>query len=153
MTTPLTTEQERALGALLAHLPPKPSAPTPTPATPDGWQAWLGISGHDLRAKALSFLRQKDTLHHQALDWLERNPLEATLEFIVGAAWAFYQAEKGHNEKILTYLDAFYYIATCASVGYADIFAVTQAGRTIAALVMLVGPALAAKSLDRPQNR
>jgi hypothetical protein len=48
-------------------------------------------------------------------------------------------------------VDAFYYISTCASVGYADIFAVTQAGRAIAALVMIIGPALTTNSLNRPK--
>jgi hypothetical protein len=67
-----------------------------------------------------------------------------------GAALAFYQAEKGVNPKIETFTDAFYYISTCASVGYADIFAQTQTGKAIASFVMIIGPALAAKSLDRP---
>ena len=46
---------------------------------------------------------------------------------------------------------AFYYITTCASVGYADVFAVTQPGRAIAALVMIIGPALTNRVLDRPR--
>ena len=66
------------------------------------------------------------------------------------AALAFFQAERGINPKINSYMDAYYYISTCASVGYADVFAVTQMGKAIAALVMTVGPALAAKALDRP---
>ena len=147
----LTPEQTQALNTLLAHLPPKPRVTAAPPAPTDDWQAWLGISGHDLRAKVLGLLQSKNERHHQVLDWFERNPLEAGLELIAGAAWAFYQAEKGQNEKVATYLDAFYYIATCASVGYADIFAVTQAGRAIAALVMLIGPAITSKALDRPQ--
>jgi hypothetical protein len=54
------------------------------------------------------------------------------------------------NPKITSYVDAFYYIATCASVGYADIFAATQTGRAIAAMVMIVGPALTSRALDKP---
>ena len=76
--------------------------------------------------------------------------MDAAFEFLGAAALAFYLAERGVNPKVETYVDAFYYIATCASVGYADIFAATQAGRAIAALVMVVGPALAAKALERP---
>jgi hypothetical protein len=71
--------------------------------------------------------------------------------FLAASSAAFYAAEKDQNPRIKTYIDAFYYISTCASVGYADIFAATQTGRAIAALVMIVGPALAARSLDRPK--
>lgn len=82
--------------------------------------------------------------------WAARDPLAALAQFLAAAALAFYAAEKGANPKIRTYVDAFYYISTCASVGYADIFAITQAGRAIAALVMMVGPALAARALEAP---
>jgi hypothetical protein len=37
-------------------------------------------------------------------------------------------------------------------VGYADIFAQTQAGRAIATLVMTVGPALTNEILDHPHK-
>jgi len=50
----------------------------------------------------------------------------------------FYLAERGTNPKIKTLVDALYYISTCLSVGYADIFAQTQTGRAIATLVMTV---------------
>ena len=84
------------------------------------------------------------------LDVVERYPLDSAVAFLATAALAFYAAEKGVNPKIKTYIDTFYYIATCASIGYADIFAATQTGRGIATFVMIVGPALAARSLDRP---
>ena len=77
--------------------------------------------------------------------------MDASLEILGVASWAFYEAEKDANPRVTSYVDAFYYISTCASVGYADIFAVTQAGRAIAALVMIVGPALTANSLNRPK--
>ncbi|RWZ25404.1 ion channel, partial [Escherichia coli] len=64
-----------------------------------------------------------------------------------------YLAEKHANPKIKTFTDAFYYISTCASVGFADIFAVTQSGKAIASLVMTVGPSLTAKALTRPEEK
>jgi hypothetical protein len=80
---------------------------------------------------------------------VEYCPLDAVFEFLATASLAFYTTEKDANPKIKTYVDAFYYIATCASVGYADVFAVTQTGRSIASLVMIVGPALTSRSLER----
>ena len=82
---------------------------------------------------------------------MEHNPLDAAVTFLAAASYAFYVAEKDVNPKIKTYIDAFYYISTCASVGYADIFAATQTGRAIAGLVMIVGPALTNRALDRPR--
>lgn len=83
---------------------------------------------------------------------LTNNPLEANVTFLLGATTAFYRAEVGVNPGIKTWIDALYYISTCLSVGYADIFAVTQPGRAIAALVMMVGPALTAELLDPPER-
>lgn len=142
---PLTPEQHRALEAL-----------TGAPAAHDWTSLWLGVPLAELRARWSLARAQLRAAEQAALTWAARNPLEAAFQFIAGAAAAFYQAEKGANPKIRTYLDAFYYISTCASVGYADIFAVTQTGRAIAAVVMLVGPALAARTLDPgagPQHR
>ncbi len=47
-------------------------------------------------------------------------------------------------------MDALYYISTCLSVGYADIFAQTQSGKLIATLTMTIGPALTSNALDPP---
>ena len=135
----LTREQQIALEALFV---PPPSA------TDEFLQTWLGVSTRDVRTSVFGLLQHKDKLEARVRAWAERNPLDTAFQFVGAAAWAFYAAEKGANPKINTYVDAFYYISTCASVGYADIFAVTQIGRAIAAVVMLVGPALAARSLD-----
>ena len=143
----LTNEQEHALNQLLAHLPPRPQ---PTPAVPGFLHTWLGLPEHELQAKLLSLLNKKNRLEGQFLDWLEGNPLDSAFIFLGVTAAAFYQAEKDENPRIETFVDAFYYIATCASVGYADIFAATQTGRAIASLVMIVGPAITNKALDRP---
>jgi hypothetical protein len=141
----VTQEQQQALDALMAQIH--------KPAEPDVLQAWLGFSRGELREKVFSLLEQKTEVQQVALDWIERNPLDASIEILGVASWAFYQAEKDANPKVATFMDAFYYISTCASVGYADIFAVTQAGRAIAALVMIVGPALTTGSLNRPKSK
>jgi hypothetical protein len=150
----LTPEQQHALDELFnvpnasdvgAHgRAPSPNAPLPD--TPASGRESLS----PYMARLQSLLQAKDGLTRQALDIAERNPLDAAMGFLGAASVAFYAAEKGHNPKITSYIDAFYYISTCVSVGYADIFAYTQTGRAIAALVMIVGPALASHALDRP---
>ena len=142
----LTIEQQQALDELSRYIKPAPAAAPQG----DAWKAVLGISKDDVQAMLKNLATHKQDFELRVLDWFDRNPLDEVFQFIGVSSWAFYQVEKGINPKINTYIDAFYYIATCASVGYADMFAATQAGRSIAALVMVVGPALAARSLDRP---
>ena len=146
----LTPAQEQALDRLVAQMRLAQPASAPQP---DMLQTWLGISQADLGAKIFALLGQKDEYEKRFLDWVNANPLEANVEFLGLASWAFYQAEKGVNPKIQTYVDAFYYISTCASVGFADMFAATQAGRTIAAIVMMVGPSLTGRALNYPDSR
>ena len=146
----LTPAQEQALDQLVAQMRQAQSKPA---LKPDMLQTWLGVSQSDLREKIFVVLGQKDEYEKRFLDWVNANPLEANMEFLGLAAWAFYQAEKGVNPKIQTYIDAFYYISTCASVGYADMFAVTQAGRTITAIVMMLGPSLTARALNYPDSQ
>jgi hypothetical protein len=146
----LTPEQQQALDALFAYVP-QPSNGQRAPAQADFLQTWFGVSGGDLVAKLRALFDKKDAFESRLLDLVEHNPLDAAVTFLAGASYAFYLAEKDSNPRIKTYIDSFYYISTCASVGYADIFAATQTGRAIAAFVMIVGPALAARSLDRPR--
>ncbi len=142
----LTHAQEQALDQLMACVDARQAE-----AQPDLLKTWLGISGGEVKTALLSLLAQKDSYERSLLDWVEQNPLDATLEFLGVTAWAFYQVEKGQNPKIRTYIDALYYITTCASVGYADIFAATQPGRAIASLVMTIGPAITNAALARPK--
>jgi hypothetical protein len=137
----LSLEQQHVLDALFAHVPRE---------TTDPLQTWFGVSGTELKAKLLTLFDQKNEFERRLLDLVESNPLDSAVTFLAAASAAFYAAEKGVNPKVKTYIDAFYYISTCASVGYANIYAATQTGRAIAAFVMIVGPALAARSLDRP---
>jgi hypothetical protein len=73
---------------------------------------------------------------------------EEMTDFVCAAAALFYAAEEGHNPSVKTFWDALHYISTSLSVGYANIFPVTQAGKAIGALVQMVGPALSSKALD-----
>ena len=152
----LTPEQQHALDNLLAHVPKNGAetavSPTAVGPTPDFLQTWLGISGSQLKGHLDSLLQQKSAWQDAFITYTEDNPLDSAFGFLGAAAAAFYAAEKEANPKINTYVDAFYYIATCASVGYADVFAVTQPGKAIASLVMVVGPGLADRALNRPKE-
>ncbi len=71
-------------------------------------------------------------------------------DFVATAAALFLLAEEGHNPAVCTYWDALHYVSTSLSVGYANIFPVTQMGKAIGAVVQMVGPALSAKALEQP---
>jgi len=171
----LTPEQQQVLDALIGLMPragasasaPRYSAPngkhpevegmppgeadkTTAAQAPDFLEVWTGISADKFKLGLSALLGKKNELEDRLRDWTGANPLDACFEFLAACAWAFYRAEKGVNPKIVTYTDAFYYIATCASVGYADIFAGTQPGKAIASMVMIVGPAVTNKALDPP---
>jgi len=73
--------------------------------------------------------------------------MESLCALVGAGAMAFYWAEKDENPAVRTYWDAVHYVATCLSVGYANIFPVTQVGKAIGAAVMMVGPALSAGAL------
>ncbi len=146
----LTPEQQQALDQLLSQVPKSPNGTGASSAT-DWLQTWLGVSGGDLKAQLLKLFDKKNEFEQRLLDQVEANPLDAAVAFLAASSAAFYAVEKDVNPRVKTYVDAFYYISTCASVGYADIFAATQTGRAVAALVMIVGPALTSRSLDRPK--
>jgi hypothetical protein len=93
-----------------------------------------------------------DGLKRGLREAIARDPLEATVATVLGGALLFYVAEKGHNPKVRTYWDALVFISTCLSVGYADVFARTPAGKAIAAAVMTIGPAMSGAILDRPAS-
>jgi voltage-gated potassium channel len=76
------------------------------------------------------------------------DPFDATVVTVLGGAFLFYVAEKGNNPKVETYWDALVFISTCLSVGYADVFARTPAGKAIASAVMTLGPAMSGAILD-----
>jgi len=80
------------------------------------------------------------------------DPADTVIWTTLVAAQLFYQAEFGHNPKVRTIEDAFVYVSTNLSVGYCDIYACTERGKQIATLLMMFGPAIAAKALDEPQR-
>ena len=83
-------------------------------------------------------------------DAVAKDPFDATVVTVLGGAFLFYLAEKDTNPKVKSYWDALVFISTCLSVGYADVFARTPAGKAIATAVMTVGPALSGAIFDGP---
>lgn len=157
----LTSNQQHALDSLFTYTAEKHEPGTAAlhqeplhqePLRQDWLETWFGLSHDQLKGYLADLLVKKDAWESHFLNWVEGNPLESAFGFLGVAAAAFYLAEKEANPKIATYVDAFYYIATCASVGYADVFAMTQSGKAIASLVMIVGPGLADRALNRPQT-
>lgn len=89
-------------------------------------------------------------LHEKMRDYQAREPANAIVLSVLGAAAAFYVAERGRNPKVTSFYDALVYAATNLSVGYSDIFAKTPGGKAIGSLLMTYGPALATRALDPP---
>jgi voltage-gated potassium channel len=79
-----------------------------------------------------------------------RDPIDALAVTVLGGSYLFYLAEVGHNPKVTSYYDALVFISTNLSVGYADVFARTNAGRAIASAIMTLGPAMSGAALDTP---
>lgn len=118
-------------------------------AQPDGGALRLAVAlGAALLGErgAGAWSQGKDGLRALAL----RDPIDSLAAVVLGGAWAFWQAERGHNPKCQTYFDALAFVSTCLSVGYDQVFAQTPAGKAIATAVMTFGPALAAAALDPP---
>jgi len=87
-------------------------------------------------------LETLDQWKNRLLDTALTHPAETLFVVLAGGALVFFLAERDVNDGVNTYDDAFYYISTCLSVGYANVFPITQTGKLVAALVMAVGPSL-----------
>lgn len=111
---------------------------------------FTGISSAQITNVLRTALNKRGDMEAGLVEWLTRRPTESLAGFLLSASVAFYLAEREVNPKIRTFIDAFYYISTCLSVGYADIFAQTQTGKLIATLAMTLGPALTGNALDPP---
>jgi hypothetical protein len=83
-------------------------------------------------------------------DAVSRDPIDALVVTCLGSAWLFYVAEKDQNERVNTFWDALVFVTTSLSVGYANVFAVTPAGKAIASALNTIGPTMAARALDAP---
>lgn len=75
-------------------------------------------------------------------------PVDELSALVTWGAALFYWAEEGVNDGVRDYWDALHYVATSLSVGYANIFPVTPLGKTVGAVVQMLGPALSARALD-----
>jgi hypothetical protein len=76
---------------------------------------------------------------------LKDRPCQNSLALVGLSTVLFYMAEADHNGRVNDIWDAFEYCSTCISVGYADIFPRTPVGKIIGSLLMMIGPAMAAK--------
>jgi hypothetical protein len=119
---------------------------------PDMLKVFTGVSSQQVVDAVRALAQKRGDLEAEVVERLTRYPMETLAGFLLGTSAAFYLAERNVNPKVKTYVDALYYISTCLSVGYADIFAQTQTGRAVATLVMTIGPSLASNSLERPGN-
>jgi hypothetical protein len=81
---------------------------------------------------------------------LLEKPQESLAGVVVWGTVLFYWAEKDENDKVNDIWDAFHYVTTALSVGYANLFPVTAAGKLIGGILMSIGPSLAAHGLDPP---
>lgn len=104
----------------------------------------LGLCGQ--RGGDLSYGSLKEAMREA----VGRDPIDALLVTALGSAYLFWLAEKDQNPKCQSFWDALVFTTTALSVGYADIFARTEAGKAIAAFLMTFGPSLAAKAFDPP---
>jgi hypothetical protein len=93
-----------------------------------------------------------DRLKRDVREGYRKDPMGTVLAVVLGGAWAFYRAEKGHNPKVESYYDALVYVATNMSVGYSDIFARTSVGKAIGTALMTYGPAMTSQILDPPAS-
>ncbi len=104
-------------------------------------------SGESLRAQGFGWNEAKSTLR----EVIAKDPLDALAVTVAGGALLFWIAERDVNPRCRRYEDALVFISTCLNVGYAQVFAVTAAGKAIATAVMTIGPAMAAAALNPPR--
>lgn len=81
------------------------------------------------------------------------SPAEELGALVGWATILFYAVEHAHNPSVTTIWDAYHYVTTVLSVGYANIFPVTPAGKMIGGVVMTVGPAMSGRALDTSASR
>lgn len=116
----------------------------------DWFYTFTGISSADIMTTLGHLQEKRDRLQTELIEQVTHHPPESLVGFTLSASMAFYLTERDTNPQIKTFVDAFYYISTCLTVGYADVYPMTQRGRLIAAVVMIIGPALANNALDPP---
>lgn len=90
--------------------------------------------------------------HDYVREKQSEDPMNAIVATVLLGAAAFYAAERQVNPKVNSFYDALIYVSTNLSVGFSDIFAQTEAGKTIGSALMTYGPALAARTFDPPNE-
>jgi hypothetical protein len=125
---------------------------SPTQPAPDMLQAFTGVSSQQIVDAVRRLVERRGEFESDVIERFTRYPMETLAGFLLGTSAAFYLAERDVNPRVKTFVDALYYISTCLSVGYADVFAQTQTGRAVATLVMTVGPSLTGELLDPPHK-
>lgn len=125
---------------------------TDTRPAPDMLRAFTGVSTQQVVDAVRTFIARRGEFETDLVRRMTTYPIESLMGFLLSASAVFYLSEREVNPKIKTFVDALYYISTCLSVGYADIFAQTQTGRAVATLAMTIGPALADNILDPPHR-
>jgi len=123
-----------------------------TQPAPDMLKVFTGVSGQQIVDAVRTLIEKRGEFESDVIERFTRYPMETLAGFLLGTSAAFYLAERDVNPKVRTYTDALYYISTCLSVGYADVFAQTQTGKAVATLVMTVGPSLTGELLDPPHK-
>jgi len=106
-------------------------------------------AGDSLRQPGFGWNQTKDRLREA----IAKDPLDALAITVAGGALLFWIAERDQNPRCRRFEDALVFISTCLNVGYAQVFAVTPAGKAIATAVMTVGPAMAAAALNPPRRQ
>jgi hypothetical protein len=104
-------------------------------------------AGESLKAPGFGWHQTKERLR----EVIAKDPLDALAVTVAGGALLFWIAERDVNPRCRRFEDALVFISTCLNVGYAQVFAVTPAGKAIATAVMTIGPAMAAAALSPPR--
>src|SRR6478735_7382641 len=107
------------------------------------------VAGDSLRGQGVGW----DTLKGGLREMVAKDPLDALAVTVAGGALLFWIAERDANPRCRRFEDALVFISTCLNVGYAQVFAVTPAGKAIATAVMTIGPAMAAAALNPPREQ
>ncbi|EYF07175.1 potassium channel family protein [Chondromyces apiculatus] len=79
-----------------------------------------------------------------------KDPIDSLLAMALIGATLMHAAEKDHNPRCRTFMDALTFVTTSLSVGYDNKFPVTDVGKAVGSFVQVFGPSLAAAALQPP---
>ncbi|AKT43841.1 hypothetical protein [Chondromyces crocatus] len=81
---------------------------------------------------------------------LTHDPMDSLLAMSLVGALLLHAAEKDHNPRCRTFLDALLFVTANQAVGFNGWLPVTDAGKAVGAFVQTFGPALSAAALSPP---